>query len=67
MSQRINCFIPYGDETQTKETILNLKKDALVGKIYLLNAGEKGRCALEGCEVVDVPSLKNTEAMKRIA
>ena len=67
MSQRINCFIPYGDETQTKETILNLKKDALVGKIYLLNAGEKGRCALEGCEVVDVPSLKNTEAMKKIA
>ena len=66
MTKRINCFIPFGDEAQTKETVKALRKDVLTGKIYLMNVGEK-KGEIEGCESICVPSIKSTEAVRKIA
>ena len=58
--KKINCFIPFQDETQVKLTVDNLKAQKLVNKVYLLHAGETAYKAAEvlGCEVINVPYLQ---------
>ena len=67
--KKINCFIPFQDETQVKLTVDNLKAQELVDKIYLLHAGESAYKSAEvlGCEVINVPSINSTTAVKAIA
>ncbi len=36
MAKTINCFIPFADENQVSATVAELKANALVNKIYLL-------------------------------
>ena len=64
---KINCFIPYGDGIQSQETINNLKSDALVGKIYLMNVGSPKDSLPGADEVINVPSIKSTKAIREIA
>jgi hypothetical protein len=69
--KKINCFIPFQDETQVKTTVDNLKAQKLVDKIYLLHvhAGETAYPSAEvfGCKVINVPSINSTAAVKAIA
>ena len=66
MSAKINCFIPFQDKDQVKETDRNLKSSELVSKIYLL-AQTGADAEFEGCSVLQVDSLNSTETIKAIA
>ena len=67
--KKINCFIPFQDETQVKLTVENIKAQQLVDKIYLLYAGETAYHSAEalGCNVINVPSINSTAAVKAIS
>ena len=67
--KKINCFIPFQNETQVKLTVDNLKAQQLVDNIYLLYAGETAYHSAEalGCKVINVPSINSTAAVKAIA
>ena len=36
MTKNINCFIPFQDEAQVKQTVENLKEQELVNEIFFL-------------------------------
>lgn len=62
----INCFIPFQNVNQVKETVETLKESDLINKIYLLtdtDCKEK----IEGCEVITIDSLQSTDTIKKIA
>jgi len=63
---RINCFIPFANAEQAKQTIENLKGDELVSKIYLL-ATAADAMPVEGCEIITVPNLTASATMRAIA
>lgn len=66
MKVRINCFVPFQNTAQVKETIASLRSSALVDKIYLLTDNgctEK----IDGCEIIAIDSLKSTATVKKIA
>lgn len=67
--KKINCFIPFQNETQVKLTVENIKAQQLVDKIYLLYAGETAYHSAEalGCNVINVPSINSTAAVKAIS
>lgn len=66
--KNINFFIPFQDEAQVKQTVANLKAQELVNNIYLLHAGETpAPASVLGCEVIEVPGLNSTAAIKAIA
>ena len=68
MTKLINCFIPFEDKNQVQVTVKNLKSSELINKVYLIRAeGAQGDAEGLDCEVIDVPSLKSTIAMKKIA
>ena len=68
MTKLINCFIPFEDKNQVQVTVKNLKSSELINKVYLIRAeGAQGDAEGLDCEVIDVPSLKSTVAMKKIA
>jgi hypothetical protein len=63
---KINCFIPYQSTNQVKETISSLRESTLVNKIYLLT--DNGcKESVDGCEVIDIDSLRSTATIKKIA
>lgn len=64
---KLNCFIPYQSGEQVSETLNNLQKETLVNKIFLLKTPSDSEDVPHSCEVVDVPSIKSTVAMKQIA
>ncbi|MEA5006948.1 MAG: glycosyltransferase family 2 protein [Rikenellaceae bacterium] len=66
MSNKVNCFIPYQDEVQVKETVKGLKENSSVSGIYLLSVNPEAK-PLEGCEIIHVESMKCTPAMRKIA
>ena len=66
MKKTINCFIPYTEESQVKETIKSLKNSDLEVTIFLLTT-EKGAPSFGGYQVIEVPTLAATETMKKIA
>lgn len=65
--KRIDCFVPFQDNDQVKVTVENLLKEEEVSKVYLLRTEGAGEVGISGCEVIEVPSLKCTEAVKKIA
>jgi hypothetical protein len=68
MTKIINCFIPFEDRKQVETTLKNLKKNEIINQIYLLKTKEAtGDTTGLGCEVIEVPSIKCTEAIKKIA
>ena len=66
MAKTINCFIPFADENQVSATVAELKANALVKKIYLLQL-EGAEGGVEGCEVIKIDGLTSTKTMKAIA
>ena len=66
MKSTIDCFLPYIDEAQIKNTIDGLKKSSLVSKIFLLASEEKA-LPIDGCEIIYIDSLNSSATMKKIA
>lgn len=66
MKVRINCFVPFQSEAQAQATVKSLKESALVNKIYLLTDNQC-KDTIEGCEVIEIDSLKSTATIKAIA
>lgn len=62
----VNCFIPFEDVNQVKETVTALRALELVNKIYLLT-DNNCESKVEGCEVIAIDSLKSTNTIKKIA
>ncbi|MCQ2130030.1 MAG: glycosyltransferase [Bacteroidales bacterium] len=65
--KRIDCFIPFQSEEQVKATLASLKKEEEVNEIYLLRTPDAENADLDGCKVIEIPSLKSTAAIKAIA
>jgi len=63
---RINCFIPFPDEDQVKETIKSLKESSLINRIYLLS-DKKDSEKTGDCEIIRINSLFSTETIRLIA
>ena len=66
MAKTINCFIPFADANQVSATVAELKANALVKKIYLLQL-EGAEGSYEGCEVIKIDGLTSSKTMKAIA
>jgi len=66
MSIRVNCFIPYQDEAQVKETVDGLRSSSVTDHIYLMTINPEAK-PLKGCEVLYVESLKCVPAIRKIA
>ena len=65
MSAKITCFIPFGTKEETTITVSELKKSALVSKIYLVG-NTKGE-AIEGAEHLTDKSLLSGKTIQAIA
>lgn len=64
MKQRVNCFIPYQDNEQIKDTLASLQSSELVNKIYLLS--ETGS-SHPNHDVINIDSIRSTDTIKKIA
>lgn len=63
---KINCFIPFQSIAQVKETVAALKLSKLIDKIFLLS--DNGcKDTVDGCEVLEIESLRATSTVKKIA
>ena len=65
--KRINCFIPFQDADQVRVTVENLKAQDEVNRIYLVKNDETPVPEFPECGVIAAPSLKCTEAVRKIA
>ena len=63
---KINCFIPFQSADQVKATITSLRESALVERIFLLNDNASQE-KVEGCEIIEIDSLRSTATIKKIA
>lgn len=63
----IDCFIPFRDVLQVSRTIEGLKKEEIVGKIFLLRLPEAAGKSIQGCEAIDVKSINCTDAVMKMA
>lgn len=66
MKATINCFLPYADQNQVKNTVDGLKSSSLVTKIFLLTT-EADAQPLEGCEIIKIDGLNTSDTMLKIA
>ena len=63
----IDCFIPFRDVLQVSRTIEGLKKEEIVGKIFLLRLPEAAGKSIQGCEAIDVKSINCTDAVMKMS
>ncbi len=66
MRNRIDCFIPLADAGLAAKTLEGLEASGVVNKIYLL-ATQPDATSLPGCEVLTVPTLNSSTAIRTIA
>ena len=64
---RVNCFIPFQSIGQVSDTLANLRKEGLINNVFLLRTPSDDANVPKDCVVIDVPSIKSTQAVKRIA
>ncbi|MCI1786431.1 MAG: glycosyltransferase [Bacteroidales bacterium] len=64
---KINCFIPFKDKSQVAKTVESLDRENTVLKIYLLKTPDSASEIPEKCEVLEVPSLKSSDTVRKIA
>ena len=65
--KRINCFIPFQNAEQVRDTVVNLRAQSEVNRIYLVKADASPVPEFSECGVIAAPSLKSTEAVRGIA
>lgn len=63
---KINCFIPFQNADQVKESVASLKESSLINKIYLLTENDC-KDIVEDCAVLNIYSLRSTATIKKIA
>ncbi|MCD7976708.1 MAG: glycosyltransferase family 2 protein [Tannerellaceae bacterium] len=66
MQTHLNCFLPYQNADQIKETLDSLRSSELIKSIYLLTENREVD-PIEGCTLLPVDSLHSTHTMKQIA
>lgn len=62
----IDAFILYTQTEQATKTVDQLKQSEYVKNIFLL-APQKGLQAIEGCEIIEIDSMQNTQTVLKIA
>ncbi len=69
MKRNITCFVPYENEALSGETVSELKKCALVDRIYLLCAEEEeaNRIHIENCTAKAIGTMEQTSALTQIS
>ena len=67
MKTKMNCFIPFIDEAQVKNTIENFKKSDVNLNIFLLSTQDTAAKTVLDCPVLKVPALNSSETMRIIA
>jgi hypothetical protein len=63
---KINCFIPFQEAGQVHATAASLRESPLVNKIFLLN-DNASQDNVDGCEIINIDSLRSTSTIKKIA
>ena len=66
MKPLVNCFIPYADAEQAKQTIKNLKSTGLVDKIYLMSTQAIEKVP-QGCRELRINHLNSSRTILAIA
>ncbi|MEG1659971.1 MAG: glycosyltransferase family A protein [Bacteroides sp.] len=66
MKTIINCFLPYVNEAQAKQTVEGLKATGQVKTIYLLTTQTTAQ-TLSGCELIRIDHLSSSATMRIIA
>ena len=66
MKATISCFLPFSRLEETIQTVKELRSSKLVSKIYLLAPPITNVC-IPGCELISVPKMQSSEAMRAIA
>jgi hypothetical protein len=64
---KLNCFIPFQSAEQVSETLNNLNQEELISKIVLMKTPSDSADVPDHCTVIDVPSIKSTNAIRKIA
>lgn len=67
MKTKMNCFIPFIDEAQVKNTIENFKKSDVNLNIFLLSTQDTAAKTVLDCPILKVPALNSSETMRVIA
>jgi len=62
----INCFLSSNDINQTRKTVLQLKKSALIKDIYLL-VRNGNNFEIDGCLNLEIDSIQSSETIRKIA
>ncbi|WP_029902033.1 glycosyltransferase family 2 protein [Prevotella sp. 10(H)] len=62
---KINCFVPFHNAAQVKNTVASLKESPLVNNIYLL-ADNDSADQPAGCEIIRIDSLCSTATIRKI-
>lgn len=66
MKTKINCFIPYTEENQVKDTLKNLKSKELEINIFLLTTDKEAK-AFNNLPLIKVPTLSASDTIQEIA
>ena len=66
MRRGIDCFIAYADKETTQLMVLQLQKEILVNKIYVMMTGDE-ECQVDGCEVMRIDHLQSASTVRKIA
>ena len=67
MEKSVTCFVPYLSDAQAADTVAALRRQAPVDGIFLLATETDAPEKALGCEVLSVPGLCSSEAVRRIA
>lgn len=67
MRNSIDCFIPFAGEAQITQTLAGLKAFESVNAVYILASEGITESTYAGFPVINIASLRSTEAVKEIA
>ncbi|PXV63012.1 glycosyl transferase family 2 [Dysgonomonas alginatilytica] len=66
MKSTINCFIPFENTNQVKETVASLQASDLVNEIFLFTDNNCNE-TIADCQTINIDSLRSTATIKKIA
>ncbi len=66
MIMKVQCFIPYIDESQVLDTVNGLRESKLVGQITLLATDKDAKACLD-CDIRYIDSITSSDTMRTIA
>ena len=66
MTNKIDCFIAYENETSTRRTIASLKQNETIGQIYLFSSTQS-EDEWEGYPILHVENYNSTDTLIQLA